>query len=46
MGMLQRVAVSLLKRAPDEGSIHTKRLQAGRDNDFLLKGNCYCVRPF
>jgi len=37
LGMLRRVAVSLLKRAPGKGSIHTKRLQAGWDNDFLLK---------
>jgi predicted transposase YbfD/YdcC len=37
LGMLRRVAVSLLKRAPGTGSIHTKRLQAGWDNDFLLE---------
>ena len=37
LGMLRRVAVSLLKRAPGKGSIHTKRLQAGWDNDFLLE---------
>jgi len=36
-GMLRRVAVSLLKRAPGKGSIPTKRLQAGWDNDFFLK---------
>jgi len=37
LGMLRRVAVSLLKRAPGKGSIHTKRLRAGWDNDFLLE---------
>jgi predicted transposase YbfD/YdcC len=37
LGMLRRVAVSLLKRVPSKGSIHTKRLQAGWDNDFLLE---------
>jgi predicted transposase YbfD/YdcC len=36
LGMLRRVATSLLKRAPGEGSIHTKRLKVGWDNDFLL----------
>jgi predicted transposase YbfD/YdcC len=36
LGMLRRAAVSLLKRAPGKGSIHTKRLQAGWDSDFLL----------
>jgi hypothetical protein len=36
LGMLRRVATSLLKRAPGKGSIHTKRLKAG-DNDFLLE---------
>lgn len=37
LGMMRRVAVSLLKRAPGKKSIHTKRLQAGWDNDFLLE---------
>ena len=27
----------MLKRAPGKGSIHTKRLRAGWDNDFLLE---------
>lgn len=36
LGMLRRVAVSLLKRAGDHGSIQTKRLMAGWDDDFLL----------
>jgi predicted transposase YbfD/YdcC len=36
LGMLRRVATSLLKRARGKGSIHTKRLQAGWDNEFLL----------
>ncbi len=37
LGMLRRVATSLLKRAPGKGSIHTKRLKAGWDNEFLLQ---------
>jgi predicted transposase YbfD/YdcC len=37
LGMLRRVATSLLKRAPGQGSIHTKRLKAGWDNQFLLE---------
>jgi predicted transposase YbfD/YdcC len=37
LGMLRRVATSLLKRAPGKGSIHTKRLKAGWDNQFLLE---------
>lgn len=36
LGMLRRVAVSLLKRAGGHGSIQTKRLTAGWDDDFLL----------
>jgi predicted transposase YbfD/YdcC len=36
LGMLRRVAVSLLKRAGDHGSIQTKRLMAGWDDEFLL----------
>jgi predicted transposase YbfD/YdcC len=37
LGMLRRVATGLLKRASGKGSIHTKRLKAGWDNDFLLE---------
>lgn len=37
LGMLRRAAVSLLKGSPGKGSIVTKRLQAGWDNDFLLE---------
>ena len=36
LGMLRRVAVSLLKRAGDHGSIQTRRLMATWDDDFLL----------
>ena len=36
LGMLRRVAVSLLKRAGGHGSIQTKRLTAGWDDEFLL----------
>jgi predicted transposase YbfD/YdcC len=36
LGMLRRVAVSMLKRAGDHGSIQTKRLMAAWDDDFLL----------
>jgi predicted transposase YbfD/YdcC len=37
LGLLRRVAVSLLKRAGDKGSIETRRLRAGWDQDFLLQ---------
>jgi predicted transposase YbfD/YdcC len=37
LGLLRRVAVSLLKRAADKGSIETKRLRAGWDQEFLLR---------
>ena len=36
LGMLRRVAVSLLKRAAGRGSIQTKRLMAAWDDEFLL----------
>ena len=35
--MLRRVAVSLLRRAPGEGTTPAKRLKAGWDDDFLLQ---------
>lgn len=37
LALLRRVAVSLLKRAPAKGSIHTRRLMAAWDDEFLLK---------
>lgn len=37
LGMLRRVAVSLLKRVAKKGSIETRRLRAGWDQDFLLQ---------
>ncbi len=37
LGMLRRVAVSLLKRAGTKGSIKTRRMKAGWDDEFLLK---------
>jgi predicted transposase YbfD/YdcC len=36
-GMLRRVAVSLLKRAGTRGSIKTRRMKAGWDDDYLLQ---------
>jgi predicted transposase YbfD/YdcC len=36
LGLLRRVAVALLKRAPGKGTTPTKRLKAGWDDDFLL----------
>jgi predicted transposase YbfD/YdcC len=36
LAMLRRVAVSLLKRAGDHGSIQTRRLMAAWDDDYLL----------
>jgi predicted transposase YbfD/YdcC len=36
LGMLRRVAVSLLKRAGDHGSIQTRRLMAAWDDDYLF----------
>ena len=37
LGMLRRVAVSLLKRAGTKGSIQTRRMKAGWDDDYLLQ---------
>jgi predicted transposase YbfD/YdcC len=37
LGLLRRVAVALLKRAPGKGTAPTKRLKAGWDDDFLLQ---------
>lgn len=37
MGLLRRVAVSLLKRAGTKGSIQTRRMKAGWDDDYLLQ---------
>ena len=37
LGLLRRVAVSLLKRAGGQGSIETRRLRAAWDQDFLLQ---------
>ena len=37
LAMVRKVAVALLKRAPGKASTVTKRLQAGWDNEFLLK---------
>jgi predicted transposase YbfD/YdcC len=34
--MIRKVVVSLLRRAPGKGSLVTKRLKAGWDEDFLL----------
>jgi predicted transposase YbfD/YdcC len=36
LGMLRRVAVSLLKRAADHGSIQMRRMKAAWDDEFLL----------
>ena len=36
LGMLRRVALSLLKRAGKKGSIQTRRMKAAWDNDYLL----------
>ena len=35
--MLRRVAVSLLKRTDTKGSIKTRRMRAGWDNEYLLQ---------
>lgn len=35
LGMLRRVALSLLKRKKVKGSIRTRRLRAGWDDDYL-----------
>jgi predicted transposase YbfD/YdcC len=37
LGLLRRVAVALLKRAPGKGTTPTKRLKAGWDDAFLLQ---------
>ena len=37
LGMLRRVAVSLLKREKSKGSIRTRRMKAGWDDQYLLK---------
>lgn len=37
LALLRRVAVSLLKRAGDDGSIQTRRLKAAWDDQFLLQ---------
>jgi predicted transposase YbfD/YdcC len=37
LGMLRRVAVSLLKRAGTKGSIKTRRMRAGWDDHYLLQ---------
>lgn len=37
LGMVRRVAVSLLKRAGTTGSIQTRRMKAAWDDDYMLK---------
>jgi predicted transposase YbfD/YdcC len=37
LGLVRRAAVCLLKRAGPKGSIETRRLRAGWDQDFLLR---------
>jgi predicted transposase YbfD/YdcC len=37
LGIIRRLAASLLKQMPDRGSIHTKRLNAALDEEYLLK---------
>ena len=37
LALLRRVAVSLLKAATKKGSIHTRRLAAGWDDEFMLE---------
>jgi predicted transposase YbfD/YdcC len=37
LGLLRRIAASLLKRAPGKRSIRGKRLRAGWDDEFLLQ---------
>lgn len=37
LGLVRRVAVSLLRRAPGKGTTPTKRLKAGWDDDYLLQ---------
>jgi predicted transposase YbfD/YdcC len=37
LGMVRRVALSLLKRADTEGSIQTRRMKAAWDDDYMIK---------
>ncbi|WP_232069976.1 ISAs1 family transposase [Gemmata massiliana] len=37
LGLLRRVAVSLLKRTKVKGSIKTRRMKAGWDDNYLLQ---------
>jgi predicted transposase YbfD/YdcC len=37
LGLLRRVAVALLKRAPGKGTTPTKRLKAGWDDEYMLQ---------
>ncbi|MDY3563532.1 ISAs1 family transposase [Gemmata sp. JC673] len=37
LGMIRRVALSLLKRAGKKGSIHTRRLRAAWDDQYLVQ---------
>jgi predicted transposase YbfD/YdcC len=37
LGMIRRIALSLLKRADTKGSIQTRRMKAAWDDDYLLK---------
>ncbi|QJX01200.1 ISAs1 family transposase [Frigoriglobus tundricola] len=37
LGMIRRIALSLLKRADTKGSIRTRRMKAAWDDDYLLK---------
>lgn len=37
LGMVRRVALSLLKRADTKGSIQTRRMKAAWDDDYLIK---------
>ena len=37
LGMIRRVALSLLKRADTTGSIQTRRMKAAWDDDYMLK---------
>jgi predicted transposase YbfD/YdcC len=37
LGMIRRVAVSLLRRAGKKGSVHTRRLRAAWDDQYLIQ---------
>ena len=37
LGMIRRVAVSLLRRAGTRGSVHTRRLRAAWDDQYLIQ---------